>query len=105
MREELKKLNGKNRTFIATVGIKGSYLGNDNITHRTVCLENVYLKDSILLTDHVWVSKNNNLKGLIKGQRIQFKGFVTYYYKGGAKNPIRDYCIEYIHKVKIIEEE
>ena len=74
MREELKKLNGKNRTFIATVGIKGSYLGNDNITHRTVCLENVYLKDSILLTDHVWVSKNNNLKGLIKGQKIQFKG-------------------------------
>ena len=45
MREELKKLNGKNRTFIATVGIKGSYLGNDNITNRTVCLENVYLKD------------------------------------------------------------
>src|SRR5574344_2111899 len=101
MREELKKLNGKYKKFIATIGIKGSYIDNKGNTHRTICLQNVYLKDSILLTDHIWVSKNNNLKGLIKGQQIQFKGFVTYYYKGGAKNPIRDYCIEHIHKVKI----
>ena len=104
MREELKKLNGKNRIFIATVGIKGSYLGNDNITHRTVCLENVYLKDSILLTDHVWVSKNNNLKGLIKGQKIQFKGYVTYYKKKINNKIEKDYCIRYIKNVKLIDE-
>ena len=48
MREELKKLNGKNRTFKATVGIKGSYLGNDNITHRTVCLPYNFLSSSLM---------------------------------------------------------
>lgn len=107
MRKELGKFNSKNGLFVATVGDRGSYIDVNGKCHKTVCLQNVYLKDSELLTEHLWVISNSNLKGITKGNMIQFKGYVSSYYKKdkNTNKTVKDYCINYIKRIKIINNE
>ena len=102
MRSELKKINGKYRTFIAIIGKRGSYLNAKKKIHLTICLENVSIKGSdLILTDHLWIKRSNDLKGIQKGSKIKFTGCVTCYYKSGK---VKDYCIKNISRIRLMEE-
>ena len=103
MREELRKLYGKQRGFTGTIGDKGIFHDLNGNVHNTICLNNIKMKDTgEEVVDHMWL-QNDYIRKIKKGTKIQFRGQIARYYKGHYRCKRLDYCIDYIQRVKVIK--
>ena len=94
MRKKLGKL--KNRKYTLTGNV-------EKVNYKNTLICGVQLLDGTYVTQHVWISNNNVIRGLKlrKGDTVRFKGVPGTYYKGDRAEYL-DYRIGQISELKII---
>lgn len=97
MRKKLGKLKNRKYTFTGRV---------EKVNYKNTLVCGVQLLDGTYVTQHVWISNNNVIRGLKlrKGDIVRFKGVPGIYYKGDHAEYL-DYRIGQISELKIIERE
>ena len=94
MRKKLGKLKNRKYTFTGNV---------EKVNYKNTLICGVQLLDGTYVTQHVWISNNNVIRGLKlrKGDTVRFKGVPGTYYKGDRAEYL-DYRIGQISELKII---
>jgi len=81
MRKKLKKHIGKKQNYTGVAGIIRTEEGSGK---QKMCIEDVKL-DGKLLTDHIWISYNDDLRSISKGDTVLFTA-TAYTYTDSNQN-------------------